>query len=67
MIYKDVLAKLLSDPNIVELARKLTDEIIHRTMASIMDYPSVYMGGPSPGNMKRAQKIIDFLKEEGLL
>jgi RecJ-like exonuclease len=45
----------------------LTDVIIQRTMASIMDYPSVYMGGPSRGNMQKAQKIIDFLKEEGLL
>jgi hypothetical protein len=45
----------------------LTDEIIQRTMASIMDYPSLYMGGPSPGNMKKSQKIIEFLKKEGLL
>ena len=45
----------------------LTDEIIQRRMASIMDYPSLYMGGPSRGNMQRSQKIIDFLKKEGLL
>ena len=45
----------------------LTDEIIQRIMASIMDYPSVYMSGPSRGNMQRSQKIIDFLKKEGLL
>jgi DnaJ-class molecular chaperone len=48
-------------------AGHLTDIIIQRIMASIMDYPSVYMGGPSPGNMKRAEKIIEFLKKEGLL
>ena len=45
----------------------LTDEIIQRTMASIMDYPSLYMGGPSHNNMMKADKIIKFLKEEGLL
>ena len=45
----------------------LTDELIQRTMASIMDHPSVYMDGPSRGNMQRSQKIIDFLKKEGLL
>jgi RecJ-like exonuclease len=45
----------------------LTVEIIQCTIASIMDYPSVYMGGPSYTNMKKAQKIINFLREEGLL
>ena len=45
----------------------LTDEIIKRIIASILDYPSVYMGGPSEGNKRRAQKIIEFLKEEKLL
>ena len=45
----------------------LTDEIIQRTMASIMDYPSLYMGGPSHHSKMKADKIIKFLKEEGLL
>jgi hypothetical protein len=45
----------------------LTDELIQIRMAGIMDFPSVYMGGPSRGNMKKAEKIIDFLKEQGLL
>lgn len=45
----------------------LTNEIIQRTMASIMDFPSLYMGGPSHNNMKKADKIIKFLEEEGLL
>jgi hypothetical protein len=45
----------------------LTDEFIKCIMASILDYPSVYMGGPSENNKRRAQKIIDFLKEENLL
>ena len=31
----------------------LTDKIIQHRMASIMDYTSVYMGGPSRGNMQR--------------
>ena len=45
----------------------LTNEIIQRIMASIMDYPSVYMGGPSQNNMRKADKIIKFLEKEGLL
>ena len=45
----------------------LTDEILESTMASIMDYPSVYMGGPSHHSRQKAIKIIKMLKEEGLL
>jgi len=45
----------------------LTDELLKLKIASILDFPSAYMGGPSEGNKRRAQKIIDFLKEENLL
>jgi hypothetical protein len=29
--------------------------LIQREIASQIDYPSVYMGGPSPGAMKKAE------------
>lgn len=45
----------------------LTDESIKITIASILDYPSVYMDGPSEGNKRKAQKIIEFLKQESLI
>ena len=45
----------------------LTDDIIIRMIASIMDYPSVYMGGPSRQSMQKAEKIINILKKEELL
>jgi DnaJ-class molecular chaperone len=45
----------------------LTDEILCRKIASMIDHPSVYMGGPSPGSMKKAQRIIDMLKKNCLL
>jgi DnaJ-class molecular chaperone len=45
----------------------LTDEIICRTIASAIDHPSVYMGGPSHNSMKKAERIIKILKEDGLL
>src|SRR6266566_9399834 len=36
-------------------------------IARRLDYPSVYMGFPSHGNMKRAIEIYDMLFEEGYL
>lgn len=45
----------------------LTDEIICRTIASAIDYPSVYMGGPSHNSIRKAERIIKILKEDGLL
>lgn len=31
-------------------------------VASILDHPSVYMGGPSHGNMRRAKTILGYLE-----
>lgn len=45
----------------------LTDEILERMIASKIDHPSVYMGGPSVNSRKKAVKIIEMLKKEGLL
>lgn len=45
----------------------LTDEILYRMIASIIDHPSVYMGGPSHNSMRKAERIVTELKREGLL
>lgn len=45
----------------------LTDEIICLMIASVIDHPSVYMGGPSRNSMRKAEQIIKNLKEDGLL
>lgn len=45
----------------------LTDEILCRMIASTIDHPSVYMGGPSHNSMRKAERIIKNLKERGLL
>ena len=45
----------------------LTDEILCRMIASTIDHPSVYMGGPSHNSMRKAERIIKILKEDGLL
>jgi hypothetical protein len=45
----------------------LTDEILGRIIGSILDHPSVYMGGPSHNSLRKAKIIIERLKEENLL
>lgn len=42
-------------------------ELLEIEIASILDMPSVFMGGPSVGNRRRAAKIIGFLVSENLL
>lgn len=37
--------------------------LVQRQIASQIDYPSVYMGGPSPRAMKLADRIIDGLEK----
>lgn len=36
--------------------------IVQRRIASILDHPSVYMGGPSPNSMRKADMIIASLE-----
>lgn len=36
-------------------------------IASMLDHPSVFMGGPSQRSIRRARDIIDALKAEGLM
>ena len=45
----------------------MTAEIVQRKIASLLDHPSVYMGGPSQGNLKRAGRIVQYLEKEGIL
>ena len=35
---------------------------VQRRIASILDYPSVYMGGPSLNAMRKADRIIMYLE-----
>lgn len=42
-------------------------EMVQYRIAALLDHPSVYMGGPSHGNMRRAEKIMDLLMQDGLL
>lgn len=38
--------------------------LLRQSIASMIDFPSVYMGGPSVGSTKKAIKIIQLLEEE---
>jgi hypothetical protein len=42
-------------------------EYIRRVIGSILDHPSVYMGGPSHGSLKKADRIIDYLEDQNIL
>ncbi len=42
-------------------------EYVRRIIASMLDHPSVYMGGPSQGNLRRAGQIMDELERSGRL
>lgn len=37
--------------------------LVQRQIAAQIDYPSVYMGGPSPRAMKLAERIMQGLEE----
>jgi len=39
---------------------------IVRGIASMLDHPSVYMGGPSRMAIRKAEKIVDYLRESGV-
>ena len=46
---------------------KLTEQerlIVQRGIASILDHPSLYMGGPSRQSMLKAEAIIKLLEKE---
>lgn len=40
---------------------------VRQHIAAMIDYPSVYMGGPSTGAVRTAVRIIKMLEAEGVL
>jgi hypothetical protein len=38
--------------------------IMRQQIAAMLDYPSVYMGGPSPQSLRKAMKIVEHLTRE---
>jgi len=47
-----------------ELEPKPSD--IVRGIASMLDHPSCYMGGPSRLSLRKAERIVDYLRESGV-
>jgi hypothetical protein len=41
------------------------DDDVEFMIASFLDRPSVFMGGPSPGARRRARQLIESLKSGG--
>jgi hypothetical protein len=39
---------------------------LEHVIGAILDSPSIYMSGPSPGSLRRAKKIVDYLEDQGL-
>lgn len=44
----------------------MNEKLVH-IIASILDHPSVYMGGPSQGNRRKAQRILEVLEDGGYI
>lgn len=47
-------------------AGHITREIFERCIGSILDHPSVYMGGPSRSSLQKAQRIAEFLSRNNV-
>lgn len=43
----------------------MSKDILQQRIAAILDHPSVYMGGPSKQNMRKAQTILDMMIKAG--
>lgn len=46
------------------MKRNMTELKWRHDIALILDHPSVYMGGPSQVNLKRADKILEYLANQ---
>lgn len=46
-------------------AGAITPEFTQRAIARMLDHPSVYMGGPSHGSLRRAGRIVEWMVAEG--
>lgn len=44
----------------------MTMKVVRPAIASILDNPSVYMGGPSHGSLRKADAIIEYLVDQGI-
>lgn len=42
----------------------LTKRVLLATIGAILDHPNIYMGGPSRPSLKKAEKILDYMKDE---
>lgn len=40
---------------------------LRQTIAGVLDHPSVYMGGPSQQNLRKADRIIERLRSDSRL
>lgn len=38
--------------------------LLRQAIAASLDYPSVYMGGPSPHSVRKAVRIVEMLMDE---
>jgi hypothetical protein len=39
-------------------------ERVQRIVAAFLDHPNIFMGGPSQGNLRRADDLLSLLGEE---
>lgn len=46
---------------------EITPDVLVPVIASLLDSPSVYMGGPSQQSRKRAARIVELLHDYGVL
>lgn len=44
----------------------MTKIMLRSVIGSILDSPSVYMSGPSKQNLKKADKILEYLASQGI-
>ena len=45
----------------------MSPEVVQSYIAGILDYPNVYMGGPSQRSLHLAGKIVGMLQDQGIL
>lgn len=63
---KDALSVIKDDMRAaVHQARER--DVLTSQIASILDHPSAYMGGPSIQSRKKAERIVEFLERENRL
>jgi DnaJ-class molecular chaperone len=45
----------------------MTPEIVRLHIGGMLDSPSLYMGGPSQQSLRKADKIVEYLREQGMV